>query len=252
MKAQAELYRELPSVDQVLHDPAIPALIAENGQAAVADACRMVLSRLRGEIAAGALDQANLAIALCGIQTAVEAELRRALGYSLRPLINATGVILHTNLGRAPLSSSALEHTQKAAGGYSNLEFDLDTGERGKRDVHVDRLFRKLLSDESVGPRPTGRAGVPVPTRAENSENVGTAALGCPGASFTVRGFSTDQHQDLIRGSCRKPAYHTALSCTIPQIANGVLHEASTHRGDSPRAHPFHRDLFHGLSLGPN
>src|SRR5947207_174068 len=159
MKAQAELYRELPSVDQVLHDPAIPALIAENGQAAVADACRMVLSRLRGEIAAGALDQANLAIALCGIQTAVEAELRRALGYSLRPLINATGVILHTNLGRAPLSSSALEHTQKAAGGYSNLEFDLDTGERGKRDVHVDRLFRRLLADEAAVREPAGRAG---------------------------------------------------------------------------------------------
>jgi len=68
----------------------------------------------------------------------------------LLPLINATGVILHTNLGRAPLAAAALERVQATAGAYSNLEFDLATGERGKRDVHVDRLFRKLLADESV------------------------------------------------------------------------------------------------------
>src|SRR5262249_13629705 len=61
----------------------------------------------------------------------------------------ATGVLLHTNLGRAPLASQALAHAQEIAGGYSNLEFDLSTGERGKRDVHVDRLFRKLLSEHS-------------------------------------------------------------------------------------------------------
>ncbi len=65
-------------------------------------------------------------------------------------MINATGVILHTNLGRAPLPATALEHIREIAGSYSNLEFDLETGERGKRDVHVDRLFRKLL-DEHVG-----------------------------------------------------------------------------------------------------
>ena len=64
-------------------------------------------------------------------------------------------MILHTNLGRAPLPASTLEHIREIAGSYSNLEFDTETGERGKRDVHVDRLFRKLLDDESVG------AGVP-------------------------------------------------------------------------------------------
>jgi L-seryl-tRNA(Ser) seleniumtransferase len=69
------------------------------------------------------------------------------LSYSLRPAINATGVILHTNLGRAPLAASALEHLCHVSQGYSNLEFDVDTGERGKRDVHVDRLFRRLLNE---------------------------------------------------------------------------------------------------------
>jgi L-seryl-tRNA(Ser) seleniumtransferase len=62
-------------------------------------------------------------------------------------VINATGVILHTNLGRAPLAATALDHVRATANVYSNLEFDLATGVRGKRDVHVDRLFSKLLSD---------------------------------------------------------------------------------------------------------
>ena len=70
--------------------------------------------------------------------------------YSLRPVINATGVILHTNLGRAPLSGEALRHVVEVAQGYSNLELDLETGERGKRDVHVSRLFAKLLGSGSA------------------------------------------------------------------------------------------------------
>src|SRR5207302_7418382 len=76
--------------------------------------------------------------------------LRHALSYSLRPVINATGVILHTNLGRAPLGDAAIEHIRETAASYSNLEFDLSVGTRGKRDVHVDRLFRRLLNDEDT------------------------------------------------------------------------------------------------------
>jgi L-seryl-tRNA(Ser) seleniumtransferase len=77
----------------------------------------------------------------------IEEHLRRALGYSLRPVINATGVILHTNLGRAPLAEAALAHIRETAGNYSNLEFEIEAGARGKRDVHVERLFRRLLAD---------------------------------------------------------------------------------------------------------
>src|SRR5437867_13443829 len=158
MTTQANLYRELPSVDELLRDPEVALLVAQEGQAAVADACRAVLERLRDNISAAHLDAEKLGLTLSGIQSAIEDEVRRALGYSLRPVINATGVILHTNLGRAPLSETALDHIRGTAGTYSNLEFDLETGERGKRDVHVDRLFRKLLAEEVAGQSPAGRA----------------------------------------------------------------------------------------------
>jgi len=152
MTSQAELYRELPSVDELLHVPAIALLVAQEGQIAVSDGCRAVLDMLRQQIAGGRLDAEKLALALSEMPRAVEKQLRRALGYSLRQVINATGVILHTNLGRAPLSQAAIYRIGKTAGTYSNLELDLSTGERGKRDVHVDRLFQKLLM-ESVPTR---------------------------------------------------------------------------------------------------
>jgi len=153
MKAtsRAELFRQLPSVDELTRNPALRPLLSADGQVAVADAARAVLSRLRQEIAEGALTAEGLNLALSGLAGAVERQLREALGYSLRPVINATGVILHTNLGRAPLGSGALDHIGTAAKGYSNLEFNLADGERGRRDVHLDRLFRKLLSEAGEG-----------------------------------------------------------------------------------------------------
>jgi L-seryl-tRNA(Ser) seleniumtransferase len=147
--ALPEIFRKLPSVDDVMRGPAASALAASYGHDSVADAVRVVLARLRHEITSGLLDEEALDLALSGLEGAVESQLRQALGYSLRPVINATGVILHTNLGRAPLGDAAIEHIRGTAASYSNLEFDLTSGERGKRDVHVDRLFRKLLSEEA-------------------------------------------------------------------------------------------------------
>jgi L-seryl-tRNA(Ser) seleniumtransferase len=144
----SEIFRKLPSVDDVMRGPAVRALAASYGHDSVADAARAVLARLRHEITSGLLGEEALDLALSGLANAVEKQLRLALGYSLRPVINATGVILHTNLGRAPLGDEAIEHIRGTAASYSNLELDLAAGERGKRDVHVDRLFRKLLSEE--------------------------------------------------------------------------------------------------------
>jgi L-seryl-tRNA(Ser) seleniumtransferase len=147
--SKSALFQKLPSTDELLRQPALVVLIEREGHTAVAESVRIVLARLRQEIAAAQMDEKALDLALGGLTAAVERQLRQSLSYSLLPLINATGVILHTNLGRAPLSAAALEHV-RSAGAYSNLELDLSTGERGKRDVHVDRLFRKLLDDDRV------------------------------------------------------------------------------------------------------
>jgi L-seryl-tRNA(Ser) seleniumtransferase len=146
--SSSELFRKLPSLDDVLRDPAVSALAASYGHDSVVDAARVVLGRLRQEITSELLDHDALQLALSGLAGAVEKQLRQALSYSLRPLINATGVILHTNLGRAPLGEAAMEHIRETAASYSNLEFDLAAGVRGKRDMHVGRLFERLLSEE--------------------------------------------------------------------------------------------------------
>jgi L-seryl-tRNA(Ser) seleniumtransferase len=145
--SKSDLYRKLPSVDEFVRGAPLQAAIARDGRAAVTAAARAVLERARLEIGRGGLDQDAIDILVSGLADAVERELRTSIGYSLRPVINATGVILHTNLGRAPLARSAIENIAHTAAGYSNLEFDLDSGERGERDVHVDRLFRQLFQE---------------------------------------------------------------------------------------------------------
>ena len=171
------LFLKLPSTDELLRRPELRTLADREGHAAVAASARSVLARLRQEIAAKRLDEKALDLALGGIVAAVEFQLRQSLSHSLCPVINATGVILHTNLGRAPLASSVLEHIGETAATYSNLEFDLATGERGKRDVHVGRLFQKLLdggiSTEQVGTdasvRPEVRSAATVSTIVVNN-----------------------------------------------------------------------------------
>jgi L-seryl-tRNA(Ser) seleniumtransferase len=150
-ESKADLYRRLPSVDELVHQPGLAPLVSQEGTEAVTDAARGVLASVRTEIGAGRLDAKAVNLALTGLEAAVEREVRKALRYSLRTVINATGVVLHTNLGRAPLADSAIAHIEKTATTYSNLEFDIESGERGKREVHVDRLFRKLLGREVLG-----------------------------------------------------------------------------------------------------
>jgi L-seryl-tRNA(Ser) seleniumtransferase len=160
---KSAFFQKLPSTDELLRRADILALVERDGRAAVVESIRTVLARLRREISDGRIagvgaEAESLALALNGLTSAVERQLRQSLTYSLQPVINATGVILHTNLGRAPLADSTLDHVRSAAIAYSNLEFDLESGERGKRDVHVDRLFNKLLSDPVAGVTPGGDA----------------------------------------------------------------------------------------------
>jgi L-seryl-tRNA(Ser) seleniumtransferase len=145
--SNSALFRKLPSTDEILRQPEVQALAEREGHTALADATRTVLENMRREIAADHLNEKTLDLALAGLPAAIERQLRQALSYSLQPVINATGVILHTNLGRAPLAAAALDHVRETAAAYSNLEYDLAKGERGKRDVHVDRLFQKFFEE---------------------------------------------------------------------------------------------------------
>ena len=138
--------RALPSVDQLLRGAGVQQLIATQGRNAVRDRLRDALDELRRE-----LIEPNSAPAPFPDQSALVAELERRLGARLardrqtltQRVINATGVVLHTNLGRAPLSPAALEAINKAAG-YCNLEYDLATGGRGGRGAGVENLLREL------------------------------------------------------------------------------------------------------------
>ena len=123
--AKSDLFRLLPSVDELLRHPQLEALAQREGRAATVEAARAALEQLRADIAAGKLDEQQIKAKLDDLPREIEQRLRQSLAYSLRPVINATGVILHTNLGRAPLSRAALEHVAEVSQGYSNLEFDL-------------------------------------------------------------------------------------------------------------------------------
>jgi L-seryl-tRNA(Ser) seleniumtransferase len=159
--AKSGLFRKLPSVDELTHGDALSPLVTSHGAPAVTEAARAVLNKIREAVSKEAVNESALDLALSGIASAVDAELRSALDYSLQPVINATGVILHTNLGRAPLSEAAIEHIRQTSANYSNLEFDLENGERGHRDTHVDRLFQRLFADTAfAGQGDATRPGV--------------------------------------------------------------------------------------------
>ena len=143
---RAPHFRLLPSVDELLRSQPIGDLVIRFGHGATVEAARSITAELRTQLAAGVLDEVGLRKAIEQLPAAIERCLQAGFSYSLRPVINATGVILHTNLGRAPLGDAALQHVVDVSRSYSNLEFDLAAGERGKRDVHVSRLFAQLFN----------------------------------------------------------------------------------------------------------
>ncbi len=145
---QAAQLRQLPSVDELLQSTRLARLAEDCGRAAVLEAARAALTALRARIRAG-LAAPALAAEREHLPATVEAEVREALGLSLHTVINATGVILHTNLGRAPLGADAVRHVGAVAAQYSNLEFDLAKGARGRRDAHAARFLNQLLGSEA-------------------------------------------------------------------------------------------------------
>jgi L-seryl-tRNA(Ser) seleniumtransferase len=149
--SDSNLYRLLPSLHDLLETPGFAALLETEPRTSIVHAARRVLSRMQQEIAEGRHTQASLESELVFMHVTVAEEIARTSRYTLRRVINATGVLLHTNLGRAPLSSSALKHILETAGGYSNLELDLETGERSRRDVHAEELLLRTLGGNNKG-----------------------------------------------------------------------------------------------------
>jgi len=138
--------RDLPSVDQALSSPRGQRLAEDYGHNQAVQAIRSALETARQRH----LDQGHVIPDLDIVLEEAELLLGVWLKPSLAHVINATGVIIHTNLGRAPLSREALEAVSAVAGGYSNLEFDLASGSRGSRLVHAESLFQQLLGVESA------------------------------------------------------------------------------------------------------
>ena len=133
--------RAIPSIEQLRQRPAMRELEARHGRAAVIDALRAEADAVRARFRAGETIEEDVADA---IERGLPSRLAATAGGSLRRVINATGVIIHTNLGRAPLASAAVERVAALAVGYSDLEYDLAEGRRGRRDVHAERLICRL------------------------------------------------------------------------------------------------------------
>jgi L-seryl-tRNA(Ser) seleniumtransferase len=146
---QTALLRQLPSVDELLLRPRVAALGQRIERGFLVDLVRGVLGELRREIVSGAaLEESDFGGDT--MERRIAEAVEKELAPSLRGVINATGVILHTNLGRAPLPASILDEFRKTATQYSNLEYDVAAGARGKRDVHTSRLIERLTGAEAA------------------------------------------------------------------------------------------------------
>lgn len=148
-----EQLRDLPSVDQLLQMQKVRDLIAEYGRSQTVEAIRGELAELRTRLRPADHNTAPgraPKMTQEDILAAVQRRLAQMMTPSLVPVINATGVVLHTNLGRAPLSRAAIDAIRSVSLGYSNLEFDLKKGARGSRLVHAEALLCRLTGAEAA------------------------------------------------------------------------------------------------------
>jgi L-seryl-tRNA(Ser) seleniumtransferase len=207
-----ELYRELPSVNELILNADFQTLAAEHGRESVVHVVRRVLEQMRNEIAAGTHSGETLKSALAGLAGQVQADLQSGPRYSLRRVINATGVVLHTNLGRAPLSEAALAHLVEVASDYSNLELDLESGERGRRDVHVERLILRVLG-----------------VREDDLDHLGaTVVNNCAAATFLALNTLAEQREVVVS---RGELVEIGGGFRIPEIlekSGAILREVGT------------------------
>lgn len=142
---RSAVLRQIPSVDELLNRPKIAELIRLAGREFTLEITRRALADLREQAAVE-----TTSVDVADIERQIATRIEEGLAPSLRTVINATGVVLHTNLGRAPIGKSAAEHITATATRYCNLEYDLAEGARGKRDTHTNKLLAELVGAEAT------------------------------------------------------------------------------------------------------
>ncbi|MFZ3062171.1 MAG: L-seryl-tRNA(Sec) selenium transferase [Actinomycetota bacterium] len=150
MANKKELLRQLPSVDEVLKTPEVKNLCEIYPRILVVEAIRQELDDIRTAFSSGSETSLKTSFDLPVLISKVKRDVEEASAPSLKRVINATGVVVHTNLGRSILSKKAIDAIVVIASGYSNLEFDVKSGERGSRHVHVSSLLCKLTGAEAA------------------------------------------------------------------------------------------------------
>ena len=143
------LFRKIPGVDLLLMSPRLEEISESYPRGLILNAINQVLDEFRTKIQKGEVSEESQ-LDVESISMRVEERLKVISQPSLRQVINATGVIVHTNLGRSILAESALRKFRPVAGGYSNLEYNLDNGERGSRYAHVEDILKELTSAEAA------------------------------------------------------------------------------------------------------
>lgn len=144
---KSQLYRALPNIDDILRDPQVGKTIDQCSRVSVLDAARTELEILRQKIGAGAITEPP---AFTDIVRSVTTRAHLASQRSLHRIINATGIIIHTNLGRSLLAREAIEAVVEVAGSYSTLEYDVESAARGSRHTHVESLLCELTGAEAA------------------------------------------------------------------------------------------------------
>jgi L-seryl-tRNA(Ser) seleniumtransferase len=212
---RSRLFRELPSVNDLMLTPVCKALLDTHPRGALVLAARNAIAALRIEIASGKQTESSLQRSIDQLPDTIARQLALGRHYSLRPVINATGVILHTNLGRAPLSEAALDHVVEVARDYCNLELDLETGLRSRRDVHAESLVLRFLNQRI----------------AKTSDQVQQAALivnNCAAATFLALNSLAEKSEVIVS---RGELVEIGGGFRIPEImekSGAILREVGT------------------------
>ncbi len=145
-----EMLRKIPAVDRLLDSPALIEASSKYPRSLIIRAINQVLDGIRKSIVAGDGSENPSELNSEHVSSRVRETVERLAGPNLRPLINATGVVVHTNLGRSILAERALRKFRPLSGGYSNLEYDLEKGKRGSRYSHVEGILKELTSAEGA------------------------------------------------------------------------------------------------------